>query len=153
VAVNANALLEDLEQENEIVVYVDETYTTDQARGIRNELTAVPNVTSAVFVSREQATREFAAKYPDEALFQNMDPQLLQCRNYSCFIRLIPQRDSSFAYINRDMIGGYSLLFWLAWCPADPKLSGKVILVRSVIQRECPPVCRYYISSAIFHTF
>jgi len=80
VAVNANALLEDLEQENEIVVYVDETYTTEQAQGIQGKLASVPNVTSAVFVSREQATKEFAAKYPDEALFQNMDPQILQDR-------------------------------------------------------------------------
>jgi len=80
VAVNANALLEDLEQENEIVVYVDETYTTEQAKSIQTELMVVPNVTSAVFISREQATKEFAAKYPDEALFQNMDPQILQDR-------------------------------------------------------------------------
>ncbi len=80
VAVNANALLEDLEQENEIVVYVDETYDTETAQGIKGELEAVFNVTEAAFIGREQAAKEFAAKYPDEALFQNMDPQILRDR-------------------------------------------------------------------------
>ena len=80
VAVNVNALLEDLEQENEIVVYVEDTYTTEEAAGIRGELEAVPNVTSANFIDREQATQDFAARYPEEALFQNLDPQIFRDR-------------------------------------------------------------------------
>ena len=34
VAVNANELLADLEQENEILAYVDDSYTTAQARAL-----------------------------------------------------------------------------------------------------------------------
>ena len=54
---------------------------------------------------------------------------------------------------NLDMIRLNCLLARFPWFPANPKLAGKVILVRSLIKRECSPVCRYYISSAIFHTF
>lgn len=80
VAVNVNALLEDLEQENEIVAYVEDTYTSEEAAGLQGELESVPNVTSVTFIDREQATADFAARYPDEALFQNLDPQIFRDR-------------------------------------------------------------------------
>lgn len=80
VAVNANALLLDLEQENEILAYVDDSYTTAQAKALQKELEAIPNVASATFISKEQATEDFAADYPDEELFQNLDPEIFQDR-------------------------------------------------------------------------
>ena len=80
VAVNVNALLEDLEQENEIVAYVEDTYTSEEAAGLQGELESVPNVTSVTFIDREQATADFAARYPDEALVQNLDPQIFRDR-------------------------------------------------------------------------
>ena len=39
VAVNANGLLEDLEQENEILAYVDDTYTEAQAKALQKKTT------------------------------------------------------------------------------------------------------------------
>ncbi len=80
VAVNANALLRDLEQENEIVAYVDDTYSAVQSRGLQKELLSIPNVSTATYISREEAMASFTAKYPDEALFQDLDPQILQDR-------------------------------------------------------------------------
>ncbi len=80
VAVNANALLLDLEQENEILAYVDDSYSTAQAKALQKELEAIPNVVSATFISKEQATEDFAADYPDEELFQNLDPAIFQDR-------------------------------------------------------------------------
>lgn len=80
VAVNANALLVDLEQENEILAYVDDSYTSAQAKSLQKELEAIPNVASATYISKEQATEEFAANYPEEELFQNLDPEIFQDR-------------------------------------------------------------------------
>ena len=80
VAVNANALLLDLEQENEILAYVDDSYTSAQAKALQKELEAIPNVASATYISKEQATEDFAADYPDEELFQNLDPEIFQDR-------------------------------------------------------------------------
>ena len=45
VAVNANALLEDLEQENEILAFIEENYTDQQIKALETKLAAVPNVT------------------------------------------------------------------------------------------------------------
>ena len=61
VAVNANGLLEDLEQENEILAYVDDTYTEAQAKALQKKLEAIPNVTSATYISKQEATKDFAA--------------------------------------------------------------------------------------------
>ena len=58
VAVNANALLLDLEQENEILAYVDDSY---QAKALRTELEAITNGASARDISTEPATGAFAA--------------------------------------------------------------------------------------------
>ena len=80
VAVNANALLLDLEQENEILAYVDDSYTSAEARALQKELEAIPNVASATYISKEQATKDFAADYPDEELFQDLDPEIFQDR-------------------------------------------------------------------------
>ena len=80
VAVNINSLLEELEQVNEILAYVDETYDEEQARAVGKQLEALPNVASAQYISREEALENFVAQYPDEALFQNLDPQILRDR-------------------------------------------------------------------------
>ena len=128
VAVNANALLEDLEQENEIVAYVEETYTTEQAQGIQGELEVVPNVTSAVFVSREQAAKEFAAKYPDEALFQNMDPQILRDRY---IIKIADLEEMSRTVTLMERVEGVSDI------SAHEEIAGGFITVRNVATAVC----------------
>lgn len=78
VAVNANGLLEDLERENEILAYVDENYPDPQS--LQKKLEAIPNVESAVYISRQQAMESFLEDYPDEELFQGLDPDILRDR-------------------------------------------------------------------------
>ena len=80
VAVNANELLRDLEQENEILAYVDDSYTETEAKALQKKLEAVPNVASATYISKEQAMEDFVAQYPDEDMFQDLDPEILRDR-------------------------------------------------------------------------
>ena len=80
VAVNANELLHTLEQENEILAYVDDTYTDAQAKALQSKLEALPNVASATYISKEEAMESFKAQYPDEEVFQDLDPEILQDR-------------------------------------------------------------------------
>lgn len=80
VAVNANANLENLERENEILAYVNETYTDTQTQALKNKLEALPNVVSATFISREEAMVAFVEEYPEEEMFQNLDPEILRDR-------------------------------------------------------------------------
>ena len=80
VAVNANELLRDLEQENEILAYVDDSYTESEAKALQKKLDAIPNIASAVYISKEQAMKDFVAQYPDEDMFQDLDPEILRDR-------------------------------------------------------------------------
>ncbi|WP_308588832.1 permease-like cell division protein FtsX [uncultured Oscillibacter sp.] len=80
VAVNANALLRTLEQENEILAYVDDAYSAQQAKALQSKLEAVDNVTDVTFISKEQAMEDFAAEYPDEEMFQDLDPAIFEDR-------------------------------------------------------------------------
>ena len=80
VAVNANELLRDLEQENEILAYVDDSYDEAQARALEKKLLSIPNVASATFISKEEAMENFVEQYPDESLFQDLDPEILRDR-------------------------------------------------------------------------
>ena len=47
VAVNANELLEDLEQENEVLAFVEDSYTETQSKALQKKLEQIPNVASA----------------------------------------------------------------------------------------------------------
>ena len=80
VAVNANELLLTLEQENEILAYVDDSYTESQARALQSELEDVPNVASVTYISNDQAMEDFKDQYPEEELFQDLDPEILEDR-------------------------------------------------------------------------
>lgn len=78
VAVNADAQLRDLEQENEILAYVDETYTSQQAQALQSKLERIEGVTTVTYISREEAMEDFKAEYADDEIFQDLDPQILR---------------------------------------------------------------------------
>ena len=80
VAVNADYNLRELESENEILAYVEDTYTQEEAKKLQSMLEVLPNVSSVEFISREQAMESFVAQYPEEELFQNLDPNIIQDR-------------------------------------------------------------------------
>ena len=80
VAVNADHNLKQMESENEMLAFVDDSYTQDQAKRLQSMLEVLPNVTSATFISREEAMESFLEDYPDEEMFQNLDPNILRDR-------------------------------------------------------------------------
>lgn len=128
VAVNANELLKDLEQENEILAYVDESYTQEQARGLQAALTAIPNVASATFVSKEQAMENFTEQYPDEALFQDLDPEILRDR-YAIKIADLEQQSSTVRQV--EAVTG------IVKVNAYEEVAGGFITVRNVATVVC----------------
>ena len=80
VAVNANAMLEDMEQKNQVLAFVDENLTEEEARALADDLEAVDNVRSVTFISREEAMENFQSKYPDEELYQDLEPEIFRHR-------------------------------------------------------------------------
>ena len=80
VAVNADANLKQAERDNEILAFVDDSYTEAQAKALQKKLEAVDNVASVTFISREEAMQSFISEHPDEEYFQDLDPNILRDR-------------------------------------------------------------------------
>ena len=77
--VNINELIADLEQENEVVAFIDENLTEEEARAIEPLIEAVPNVSGADFVSRAEAMENFQEDY-DPRLFDSLDASVFRDR-------------------------------------------------------------------------
>ena len=72
VAVNANAMLEELESRNQMLAFVDEALTDEEAKALEATLEQIPNVADATFISNAEAAKEFRAKYEGDELFQGL---------------------------------------------------------------------------------
>jgi len=80
VAVNLEHMLGELEKENEFLAYVADTYSQEEARELESKLTALSNVASATFVTREQAMEEFLQGREENPLLQNLPASVLRDR-------------------------------------------------------------------------
>ena len=66
---NVSIMVEELNQTNEIMVYVDETYSDAEAKSIGTTINMLDNVLQSTFVSREEALRNFVADHEDDPAF------------------------------------------------------------------------------------
>ncbi len=80
VAVNADAMLGDWEDENIILAYVDETLGEEQTQALKQTLEAVPNVTEVTFVSKETAMAAFREEKESNELFDDLPASVLRDR-------------------------------------------------------------------------
>jgi len=79
-AVNIDYNIEELEQQNEILAYVDEELSDEEARSIRTRLSALDNVSSVSYVTREEAFQNFVSQYDDEEMFSDLTSSVLRNR-------------------------------------------------------------------------
>lgn len=79
VAINLEHNLSKLEDENEFIVYLDETLGEDEARALQSTIEAIPNVSEATFVTREEALEHFLED-KEEEIFSLMPAERLRHR-------------------------------------------------------------------------
>jgi len=80
-AVNIDALIEDLEQDNEVVAFIDEEMDENSARALKSQVDIIPNIASSTFVSRDEAMDKFMEKYGnDGSLFEGIDSTVFRNR-------------------------------------------------------------------------
>jgi len=80
VAVNANATLARLEQDNEVLAFVEDDLTEAQARALGHQILSVDNVSEIRFITREEALKNYAARFEDSALLEGLEPSVLRHR-------------------------------------------------------------------------
>ncbi len=77
---NISIMIEDLNKTNEVLVYVDETYSDAEARSVGTLINQVDNVFQATFVSREEALEDFVADHGGDSAFTGVDANPLRHR-------------------------------------------------------------------------
>ncbi|MBR5095105.1 MAG: ABC transporter permease [Oscillospiraceae bacterium] len=79
-AVNIDVLIKDLEDQNEVIAFVDdEIEGVEQAKSIGNNILALDNISSVEFISRAQAMENYMSKY-DKSLMEGIDETVFRHR-------------------------------------------------------------------------
>jgi len=65
--VNVDQILQEVEEKNQVVVFVNETYTQEQAQAIAPNIKAIENIVDAQYVSREQALEDFREELGEDS--------------------------------------------------------------------------------------
>ncbi len=78
--ININQIIDDIGDQNQILAYVDEDMTAQEASAkLQTKLESLDNVASVEFVSRSEARDSFMEKY-DESLMEGIDDQVFRHR-------------------------------------------------------------------------
>ena len=78
-SVNIDALVGDLEDQNEIVAFVDEELDDSSAAALQASILALDNVNTSQFISRDAAMDKFMSNY-DAALMEGIDSSVFRHR-------------------------------------------------------------------------
>ena len=78
-SVNIDALIGDLEDQNEIVALVDETLSDSEAAALQQAISMTDNINTSQFVSREAAMDKFMGNY-DASLMEGIDASVFRHR-------------------------------------------------------------------------
>ncbi len=77
---NVSIMVEELNQTNEILVYVDETLSDADARSIGTKINMLENVQKSTFVSREEALENFIEDHENDPAFSGVTASDLRHR-------------------------------------------------------------------------
>lgn len=78
-SINIDALVDQLEDQNEVVAFVDETYSQDQAKSLEQTIKNTANIETVEFVDRETAMDSFMGNY-DKSLMEGIDSTVFRDR-------------------------------------------------------------------------
>lgn len=71
---NLNIMVEDLNQTNEVLAYVDEALTDAEAKSVGTKINMISNIQQATYVPREEALQSFVDDHGADDAFQGLDP-------------------------------------------------------------------------------
>ena len=80
IALNVNWILDGLEDQVELLAFVDDSIPEEAARAMEDTIRSVKNVADAVFVSRAEALDSYLAQLEHSSLFDDLEPNVLRDR-------------------------------------------------------------------------
>lgn len=78
-SVNIDAIIKGLEDQNEVVAFVDETYTQEEAAALESQIAALDNISTVQFVTRTEAMDNFMGNYSED-LMEGIDETVFRDR-------------------------------------------------------------------------
>ena len=123
VALNADKMLGTLEDENEFLAYIDESYTNDQIQSLMNRVKRLPNVADVSFHTREEAKAAYLEGREDEGLYVDLPDEVFRDR--------LAIRVSDLSQFNQTVESVRSLE-GVANIRAEGKLAESFVTVRNV---------------------
>ena len=122
---NVNTMVVDLEKENQILVYIEDTYTEAEAKSVGSQINLIGNIEKAEFVSREQALENFLAEQGETAMFEGVKADTFRDR----FV--VTLEDNT---LMRDTVTELENLEGVAKVQAHDELAEGFTTLRSVVQ-------------------
>lgn len=125
-ALNIDYNIDQLEQDSEILAFVDEDLSLADAESIGIRLEAIENIKSVEFVTREQALENWVSQYSEEEqdMFSDLTPSVFRNR-YRIYLEDISRMGETKREI--ESVSG------IAECSASLELSQGFITVRNIV--------------------
>lgn len=79
-ALNVNDIVRSFEDENVVLAFVDENYSSTQAQNLKSAILSVEHVENAEYISKDSAYKSFVSKYEDSTMFSDLDAEVLRDR-------------------------------------------------------------------------
>ena len=80
VAVNVDNLIGNMEEDSQILAFVDESLSDSDALSIEGAIRSIRNVRDVQFISREEAMENYKNTYGDSTVFENLDASVFRNR-------------------------------------------------------------------------
>ena len=123
VALNADRLMGQFEDENEFLAYIDETYTDEQITQLQKQVEAMDNVASVTFITKEEARATYLEGHENDGLYQSLPDTVFRDR-FSIHVKDLEQFDAT--------VTAVAQLPGIADYAAAPEIADGLVMVRNV---------------------
>ena len=124
VAVNVNSFIGNLEDESQVLAFVDDALSEEEARSLEGTIRSLDNVRDVQFVTRDQAFENYKAGFDDSTIFENLDASVFRHRYVVYLNDVTTMTSTRNALESINGIGGVS---------AEPRIAKGFITVRNVV--------------------
>ena len=143
VTANVDMFMEDIEEKNQIVVYVDKAYNEEEARAIEDTILKLPEVTAAEFTTKQTALEDFRNDMEEYSeLLEGIDERNPLRHRYTITLRSI--EDTNAAAQKLGNITG------IAKVSARGDIAESLMQVRSVVTIVCGGLILILVLMSIF---
>ncbi len=79
---NIQAIISDLERDNQLTVFIEETYSTAEAQHVGTDISRIENVAEKTFTTRQEAFEHYVASHDDPSAFAGITADTFRDRYY-----------------------------------------------------------------------